>query len=256
MLRRDRARKVPRPMDAMHVSAKSPQEDEFALLALGARSPYEALLFPRFFDRAMATADPLDLGPAERASWIACFTNFIGWVQGSRPGRQLILKSPTHSYRVQLLCELFPEARFVHIVREPLAVFSSTIRLWQAMFSLYALTDLPDDAELETQVLRNWLRLEDKLEAALPSVRDRHIVRVRFEDLVAEPIAQLHRIYEELSLGVFATVRPLLEAYVQGIDGYQPRGAVLAAETERRVRTTWAEIFSRYDYPGPAKARG
>lgn len=35
-----------RPMDDMVVQSGSPQEDEFALLSLGARSPYEALLIP------------------------------------------------------------------------------------------------------------------------------------------------------------------------------------------------------------------
>src|SRR5512140_3780085 len=40
----DRATK--RPMDNMIVSADSPQEDEFALLALGALSPYIHWLFP------------------------------------------------------------------------------------------------------------------------------------------------------------------------------------------------------------------
>src|SRR5215831_18339578 len=35
-----------RPMDEMEVRSSSPQEDEFALFCLGARSPYEALVMP------------------------------------------------------------------------------------------------------------------------------------------------------------------------------------------------------------------
>ncbi len=41
-----------RPMDEMEVRASSPQEDEFALLSLGARSPYEALLIPKILPAA------------------------------------------------------------------------------------------------------------------------------------------------------------------------------------------------------------
>ena len=39
------------PMDEMEVRPGSPQEDEFALLSLGARSPYEALLIPAILQR-------------------------------------------------------------------------------------------------------------------------------------------------------------------------------------------------------------
>src|SRR5271170_353968 len=43
---RREAQQTTRPMDSMSYSWASPQEDEFALLALGAASPYEALIVP------------------------------------------------------------------------------------------------------------------------------------------------------------------------------------------------------------------
>ena len=47
-----------RPMDEMEVRSSSPQEDEFALLSLGARSPYEALLIPRILPEALKLPAP------------------------------------------------------------------------------------------------------------------------------------------------------------------------------------------------------
>src|SRR5438445_614229 len=34
-------------------------------------------------------------------------------------GRPLLMKSPPHTARIRLLLELFPDARFVHVYREP-----------------------------------------------------------------------------------------------------------------------------------------
>jgi len=40
--------------------------------------------------------------------------------------RPLVLKSPTHTCRIRLLLEAFPNAKFVHIHRNPYPVFQST----------------------------------------------------------------------------------------------------------------------------------
>ena len=71
-------------MDEMTVRPGSPQEDEFALLSLGARSPYEALLVPQQLNRALMLADPRDLTPEEEQQWRAAFLSFLRgvWVRG------------------------------------------------------------------------------------------------------------------------------------------------------------------------------
>src|SRR5215475_6805410 len=58
-----------RPMDEMVVQSGSPQEDEFALLSLGARSPYEALLIPSVLGEALKLTDPCDLSPEDEKRW-------------------------------------------------------------------------------------------------------------------------------------------------------------------------------------------
>ena len=47
---------------------------------------------------------------------------------------RLVLKSPPHSARIRILKELFPDALFVHIVRDPYVVFSSTVHLWKTLY--------------------------------------------------------------------------------------------------------------------------
>jgi hypothetical protein len=49
-----------------------------------------------------------------------------------------MLKSPTHTARLHILREMFPQAKFIHIVRDPCEVFSSTVRLWRALFETQA----------------------------------------------------------------------------------------------------------------------
>src|SRR5687768_6319878 len=104
-------------MDNMAVGWDRPQEDEFALCALGVPSPYWVL---GFFDRRQCP-EYLDFGglpPGALARWKEAFVHVVK-LMTFRHGKRLILKSPTHTARVGVLSEMFPRARFIHIVRDP-----------------------------------------------------------------------------------------------------------------------------------------
>lgn len=101
----------------MEVRPGSPQEDEFALLSPGARSPYEALIAPHCLAQALKLADPRDLRANEEQTWRSVFVDFVRGVSARGEGRPMILKSPTHGFRVSTLRELLAEARFILISR-------------------------------------------------------------------------------------------------------------------------------------------
>jgi omega-hydroxy-beta-dihydromenaquinone-9 sulfotransferase len=251
VLHRSGQRSVKRPMDNMSTSLASPQEDEFALLALGAPSPYEGLLFPRVLERGMATADPNDLPASEKQTWIRVFTRFLAQVAGRRPGCPIVVKSPTHSYRVKLLSQLFPNARFIHIVRNPIEVYKSTLNMWKSLCSLYALTDLPDDDTLGRQVIANWIRLEEKLDAALPGLQGEKYVRVFYESLAAHPLEEMKRIYAELKLEGFAAALPHIERHLASRNYVAENLVELAPEKANDVFQAWRHICGKYRYPEP-----
>jgi hypothetical protein len=134
-----------RPMDAVELSFSSPQEDEFAMMNLGHRSPYLRFQFPRSLARA-PLAGLLDLGPSE-GPWIRDLRRFVETVsarravghpshrtreQFQRTGRlpRVVLKSPAHTARPELLLRAFPDASFVFVHRDPESILSSTIATW------------------------------------------------------------------------------------------------------------------------------
>jgi len=254
VLRRSGEQAVLRPMDNMSISLASPQEDEFALLALGAPSPYEGLLFPRVLERGMAVADPGDLPESQQQEWIRVFGRFLGQVIARKPGCPVVLKSPTHSFRVKLLSRLFPNARFIHIVRNPLEVYSSTMNMWKTLCSLYALTDLPNYDDLTRQVIANWITLEEKLDAAIPNLGKENYARVTYESLTSHPVEEIDRIYSKLMLEGFASALPHIENYLETRAHFQQNRFDLAPESANSVFRAWRHIFKKYDYPAPTLA--
>src|SRR5205823_7052190 len=74
--------------------------------------------------------------------------------------RPLILKSPPNTARIRLILETFPDARFVHIHRDPYVVYQSTLHLNRKMWENNAL-QRPDQATVHGRVVRQYTEMFD-----------------------------------------------------------------------------------------------
>jgi hypothetical protein len=243
-----------RPMDNMPAGWDRPQEDEFALCMLGQPSPYLTIAFPNHPPQDQEAYDLIGLRPAALASWKTALLRFLGRLTLNDP-RRLVLKSPTHSCRIPILLELFPDARFVHIVRNPYAVFPSTVNLWKALYEGHGL-QVPNFAHLDEQVLSTFTHLYERLEEGKKMLPPGHFHELHYEDLIANPIRELRRIYECLGLGDFEPARPLVESYLKEQAGYQTnRYKPLPPAVEAEVTQRWGEVIRRYGYDRQHAAR-
>lgn len=185
-----------RPMDAMRIDAATPQECEFASLLLGSPSFYRVLLLPESWDRQARFLDPALYTDVEREAWIddlrAVMT--MASVGDSRP---LLLKSPTHTFRLDLIRRVFPDAKTVFIHRDPLPVVQSNLRLWRSLFALYALSP-SDDKRLLGRVLAVYDLHVRRVIEALPAWSKQNLVAIRYEELVADPARCIEQLYERL----------------------------------------------------------
>ncbi|MGA7240632.1 MAG: sulfotransferase [Bryobacteraceae bacterium] len=239
---------VKRPMDEMEVRPGSPQEDEFALLSLGARSPYEALIAPHRLRQALELADPRDLPAREEEPWRSLFVDFLRGVSARGAGRPMILKSPTHGYRVSTLRELLPDARFILIARDPATHFESVIRMWRRMFETYSLGEIPGDDEIREAVLVDRPRFEAKLAAGVAGLPGNRFAELTYESLIADPIGACEGLYGSLDLGDFAPAHKRIAAEVERRRDYRATGRQPAGAWRGRINSEWAAVFERYGY--------
>jgi hypothetical protein len=245
---RGSSRVVRRPMDAVEISASSPQEEEFALLSLGARSPYEALLAPSRLGDALRLGDPEDLPEMECRDWQDTFEYFLRGVSVVEGYRPLILKSPPHGYRVRLLRRLLPDARFALIVRSPAIVYESTVRMWRKLFEMYSLEEIPPEEETRRAVLEDRPRFESKLTAGLSDLPSDRVALIRYEHLVSDPLGAVEGLYDKLKLGSFSAVRTAMAASIARRGPYEARNAMPPADWRSRLREEWRSIFEEYGY--------
>ncbi len=236
-----------RPMDNMEVSWERPQEDEFALCNMGVPSPYLAFAFPNIPGIDEEYLDLCGLSQAELKRWKEAFVQFLKCVTVGGQGRQIVLKTPLHTARIDVIREMFPNAKFIHIVRDPYVIFPSTVRTWMRLSEDEGL-QRPKNEGLEEAVLERFTRIYEVFEDSKSRIAPDHFWEVRYEDLVADPVGQVRSIYDHLGLDGFEKVLPALEERAVGMRGYKVNRHKLSDEMRDQVTERWSDFIGRYHY--------
>ena len=235
-----------RPMDNMASGWDRPQEDEFALCMMGQPSPYLTIAFPNHPPQDQEALDLEMLPPRAVRKWKAALLGFMQRITYRRPGR-LILKSPTHTCRIKTLLEMFPEARFVHIVRDPYVVFPSTVNLWQSLYRTHGI-QIAKFAGLEEHVFQTFTRMYKKLDEGRRLVDPAHFYELRYEELVGDPLGEMRKLYEHLNLGGFEAIKPRLENYLARTGDYKTNQYIVTPEMREEIGRRWGDVIRRYGY--------
>ena len=236
-----------RPMDNLPTGWSLPQEDEMALLVMTLISPYLMLAhqghpekYERFFDLKQLT-------PNERHRWQDALLTFVKKLT-LRANKPVVLKSPSHTYRIPVLLEMFPDAKFLYIYRDPYAVFSSGMHLRKTLFRENGLgKPLFDGMEEEVlDVYSDCVETYEQTKHLIPAGR---LHELKFEELEADPLGQMRQVYESLGLGNWEHVEPVIRNEVPALNKYRKNTFNMDEATMRRVHARWRSSFEIYGYP-------
>ncbi len=138
----------------------------------------------------------------------------IRLVQATNPhGDRWILKDPTHLFALDTIAELFPDARIVHIHRDPVTALGSICSLYAHTRALFS--DDVDPILLGPEVLGSFWA--DGL-ARSQTFRERHpgiaVADVRYDDLVRAPLPTLATLYADLGLLLTDPARAAMTGYL------------------------------------------
>lgn len=194
---------VARPMDGLSLGSLSPQEDEFALLALGAPSAYRAFWQPHRIESLLPTLEQQYW--LTEPHWLDCWDGFLRAVhRGAAPGQGLLLKSPNHTFRLQAILGHFPDARIVWMLRDPQAVFFSNRKMWRTMFAEHGLSPV-DEAALDRFLARALQASAEALQWAMAHLGAGQLVACTQESLRDAPLEEAGRVLSALDLQVDRT---------------------------------------------------
>jgi len=235
-----------RAQDNMQFGFDVPSEDEIALCITTFQSAMMSFVFPRRADHYDLYATFRGVPEAEVRKWEDSLLWFVRKLTAKCP-KPLVLKSPLHTGRIRLLLDVFPEAKFVHIHRNPYEVFQSARHTFREVHRLFALQRTRLD--LDELSIRYYQGVFDSFSDERGLIRDDRFSEARFEDLERDPVGQMKHVYEALDLPDFAQVEPAMERYVASLSGYEKNSyPPLAPELRARIAREWRESFQTWGY--------
>ena len=235
-----------RPMDNMKLSWTSPQEDESALLNLTLTSAYLMLAFQNQPEKYVPYFDLRGIPARELERWKQAFMYFAKKLT-VKSGQQILLKSPTHTFRIPLILEMFPDAQFVNIVRNPYSVFNSTMHLRRKMFEANGLARIKCD-HMEEDVCSTYNNLFERYHADKHLIPSDRLYEIRYEELEQDPIGELRKIYEFFKWPGFEQQEKIISAQLSSLREYKKNEFYMDPDLKRRLYHRFKDVFERYGY--------
>lgn len=238
-----------RPQDDVPVGFDRPQEEEFGMMMLGEGTPYITCAWPRLGPADSEYLDFKGVSPAGRKKWADAFMWFYRRLALKHGGKPLVMKAPANAARLKLLTELFPDARYVYLARNPLSVFPSTIKLWRALYSVQGLHNPPHlDPWLDDYVLNMFARLTEDYEEDRHLIPQDRLVELRYEDFIKDPVANMRDIYRRLDIGDFAKAEGKMRDFLAERSEHKVSRYEMPRDLKRKVVERLAPYIDRFGY--------
>ena len=238
-------------IDGIPVEPDSPQEDEIPLANMSPLSYYHGIYFPEAFevnfDRGIFFESCDD---DEIRRWADRFVHFSRkvWLAGER--RTLLVKNPVHTARVRAIREIWPDAKFIHCVRNPYEVFFSMRNFYDKLLPAFAL-QRHDGLSVDRVVLDGYRRIMDRFIADRPAIPEGNFFELRYERFSAEPMEEVAALYDTLALDGYAEAEPAFRRYLEGVKDYRRNRYDFPEEDLAKVENAWHPYIERWGYARP-----
>ena len=237
-----------RPTDNMELAVDLPQEEEFALSNMCPYTYYNFWFYPKYMqeycDKYLIFKD---ITPEELNVWEETFRKMIKISLWNTGGQQFLSKNPPHTGRVKELVKMFPNAKFIYLMRNPYTVFESTRSFFTNTIQPLKLQEFSDEA-IESNILSVYKKLYDQYEADKHLIPAGNLIEVKFEDFEADALGMTERIYRELSLPGWEEARTAIEQYVGSKKGYKKNKYKYADRTRQLVEANWGDALKQWGY--------
>lgn len=250
ILRRIYQRALPetRPMDNLRMGLDLPTEPEYSLGNMTPSTMVPGYYFPRTL-KEVFRKNVLFRDKAAKKEWQRTLRYFMQKLTYRHGGRQLVIKSPENTARVKEILEVFPDARFIHISRNPYTVYFSTERLYSITLPMVTFQHC-EAGHVKDYILYSYREMMEKYLEERSLIPEGQLAEIRYEDLIGNELAVLEQAYRDCGLTGFDTARPHIASEVRSYSDYRTNEYTYPEQRKKEVFASWGHIFKQLGYEG------
>ncbi len=234
-----------RPQDNVKITAKSPSEEEFALANMSPHSLVNGYVFPK---RISQTFSEIINNQKAKNEWKRKFDYFLRKVMVKNQSNIPLLKSPLNTARIEEIVSLYPDAKFIHIHRNPYDVYVSNERLLEKILPKTAL-NRPKEEDLEQFIMDSYQETYKLYLQSKSNLKSNQLVEIAYAEFEKNPIEVLKSVYEKIELGDFEPVHEFLENEISSTKSYKKNEYNnLSQKRIETINKEWGFMFDEYGY--------
>lgn len=237
--------------DNVTLGTALPQEEEFAL---GDKTPisfYYFWMFPRSlrkFYNQFIRFNNIDLSVID--SWKNDYTLLIKKAIKNTGRNRYLSKNPPNTARIKILLEMFPNARFIHIHRNPVEVYLSTHNFFDKMLPHLQLQSI-DRSTLDTHIFELYKDLMNDYLEQRELIPEGRLVEISYGSLDTDPINCIRKLYQDLDLSGYEKSQAHFEAYLNKMKSYQKNKHEITAALMDEINSEWGFVMKEWGYGIP-----
>lgn len=160
----------------------------------------------------------------------------------------LLLKDPPNTGRIRTLLELFPDAKFIFIHRNPYQVYYSTQRLWKTTLEKHYALHRVTEQQREELIFWLYEQLMGQYEKDRRLIPEGNLAEVRYETFKKHPFAETERIYRELDLPGFDQARDEIMRQLENEKKYRTYNYIYDDSVQEKVGRRWGHFIRKWNY--------
>lgn len=234
-----------RPMDNLKLGLDLPTEPEYALGNMTVSTMLAGYMIPTQLHEVFRKTVLFEDDNAKQ-EWKGALKYFMQKLTFLHGGKRILTKAPEDLGRVKEILEVFPNAKFIHIHRDPYRVFFSTERLYGITLPMVALGHISEE-QVREFIIYSYKAMFDRYFEAKKLIPKGNLAEVRYEDIVGDEMETLRKVYGQLGLD-FDAAAPQIRSEVKSYEGYRTNTYNYDQETMERVYEAWEPVFKELGY--------
>jgi len=237
--------------DNVRLKASFPQEEEFALGSKTQICFYYFWMFPRnlldYYTDYIRLKKP---NGNQLESWKEDYKLLIKKSLRNTNKKVYLSKNPPNTGRIKILLEMFPNAKFIHIHRNPVEVFVSTQKFFYKMLPHLQLQTIKPE-EIDDAIFVLYKNLMDDYFEQKHLIPKENLFEFSFDQLQEKPLLTLRDLYLGLNLTGFEKAQPKFKAYLKSVDQYKKNKHHIKKEHLDRLLVEWNSYMISLNYSVP-----
>lgn len=239
-----------RPMDGVSYSPDSPEEEEYAIANMTRYSFLQGWCFPKKIDIYTKYLNCDDLSDQEMANWEKTYLRILKKLTIKYQGKRIVLKNPFNTGKIEILLKLFPEAKFIHVYRNPYEVFYSSKKLYDKMLRHYQYQNF-SQSEKEKNIFEIYTKIMKKFLETKELIPPDNFIEIKWEDFVGNELENLEKIYAQFNLPGFEEAKSGFKEYIEIKRNYQQKPYVIDEESQKKIYENWSFTIDKWQYEIP-----